>query len=60
MNETKLLCQKSQLNIQQYSIKQGSIEQIFNHFAAEEEEHHAAENERAHPLPDLASSQRQP
>jgi len=27
---------KSQLKIQQYSIKQGSIEQIFNNFAAEE------------------------
>ena len=31
--------QKSQLKIQQYSIKQGSIEQIFNNFAAQENEH---------------------
>jgi len=57
---------KSQLNIQQYSIKQGSIEQIFNHFAAEEEHTaavgNAAEIESVHPLSNNLpeSSQRQP
>jgi len=45
---------KSELRIQQYSIKQGSIEQIFNNFAAEE--HVNGENNAAVQIPKLVGS----